>query len=78
MSCDTYEVFSGFWWGNITVTDNLEGLDIDERMILKWIFKKQNGEVGWIDLAGYGDKWLAREHRIELQGFIKKVFFFTC
>jgi len=40
MSCDTYEVFSGFWWGNITVTDNLEGLDIDERMILKWIFKK--------------------------------------
>jgi len=38
-SCDTYEVFSGFWWGNITVTEHLEDLDVDERMILKWIFK---------------------------------------
>ena len=64
-SCDTYEVYSGVWWGNITVTDNLEDLDVDERMILKWIFKEQNSEVGWSNLAGYRDKWLAREYRIE-------------
>jgi len=24
------------------------------------------GEIGWNDLAGYWDKWLAREHHIEL------------
>ena len=52
-------------WGNIIVTDHLENLDEDERMVLQWIFKKQNGELGWNDLGGYRDKWLAREHRIE-------------
>jgi hypothetical protein len=62
-------------WGNIRVTDHLEDLDEDERMILKWIFKKQNGELDWNDLAGYRDKWLVREHLIENYGFIKRVFF---
>jgi hypothetical protein len=61
--------------GNIRVTDHLEDLDEDERMILQRIFKKQNGEVGWNDLAGYRDKWLARDHVIEPWGFIKRVFF---
>jgi len=55
-SCDTYEVFSWFWWGNITVRVHLEDLDVDERMILKYIFNKRSDKVGWNGLAGYGDK----------------------
>ena len=75
-SCATYEMFSWLWWGNIAVTDHLEDLDVDERIILKWIFKKQSSEAGWNDLAGFGDKWwlvnLART-----LGFHKKGFFLT-
>jgi hypothetical protein len=31
---------------------HLEDLGVDQRIILKWIFKKMNGSVEWIDLAG--------------------------
>jgi hypothetical protein len=36
----------------------LEDLDID-RIILKWIFKKQDGDVDWFALAQYRDRWRA-------------------
>ena len=36
------EVYTGFWWGNPRGSDHLEGPDIDGRIILRWIFKKQN------------------------------------
>jgi hypothetical protein len=28
---------------------HLDDLDIDERLILKWIFKKWNGSMDWIN-----------------------------
>jgi hypothetical protein len=34
---------TGFLWGNPRERDNLEDLGIDGRLILKWIFKKQDG-----------------------------------
>jgi len=34
------EVHTGFWWGNLTERDHLEGLGIDGRIILRWIFRK--------------------------------------
>jgi hypothetical protein len=34
------EAHTGFWWGGLRERDHLEGLDVDERIILKGIFKK--------------------------------------
>jgi hypothetical protein len=45
------ELHRGFWWGNLTERDHLEYLDIDGRVILKFIFKKSDGGMDWIDLA---------------------------
>jgi hypothetical protein len=30
----------GVWWGDLRERDYLEDLDVDGRIILKWIFKK--------------------------------------
>jgi hypothetical protein len=37
------EVHTGFWWRDPREGDHLEDPDIDERIILKWIFKKWDG-----------------------------------
>ena len=43
-ACSTYvgrgEVYTGFWWGNLKERDHLGDPDIDERIILSWIFRK--------------------------------------
>jgi hypothetical protein len=39
--------------------DDLEDPDIDGRIILKWIFKKQNGGMDWVDLVQGRDRWQA-------------------
>jgi hypothetical protein len=33
------------WWGDLRDTDHLEDLDVDGRIILKWILKKWDGET---------------------------------
>jgi hypothetical protein len=43
------EVYTGCWWGNLGETDLLEDPVIDERIILKWIFKKCGVEA-WTGL----------------------------
>jgi hypothetical protein len=42
---DTGEVHTLFWWGDLTERDHLEDLGVDERVILRWIFKKWDGEA---------------------------------
>jgi hypothetical protein len=33
-------VYTGFWWGDMREGDHLEDPCVDERIILKWDFKK--------------------------------------
>jgi len=32
-------IHAGFWWGNLKVTDRMENLDVDGKIILNWILK---------------------------------------
>ena len=37
---------TGFWWGNLRERDHWGDPDVDERIILRWIFMKWEGVVG--------------------------------
>jgi hypothetical protein len=41
-----------FWWGNLRERDHLEDQSVDERIILRWIFRK------WDVRAWTGSVWL--------------------
>jgi hypothetical protein len=41
----TYRWHTGFGWGKLRARDDLEDLGADGRILLKWIFKKGNGEA---------------------------------
>ena len=49
----------GFWWGDLEERDHLAHLDVDERIILKWIFKEGWICMDWLDLAQDRDRWRA-------------------
>jgi hypothetical protein len=34
------KVHTGFWWGNLRERDHLEDPTVDERIIVRWIFRK--------------------------------------
>ena len=45
------EVCKGFLWENLKESGHFENLGIDGTIILKWIIKKWEGSIDWIDLA---------------------------
>jgi hypothetical protein len=48
---DIEDVHTGFWWTNPWEREHLQGLGVDGRIILKFIFKKwYGGSMDWIDL----------------------------
>ena len=34
------EVYTGFWWGNTRERDHLEGPGLDDRIIIRRVYKK--------------------------------------
>jgi hypothetical protein len=45
------DVHTGFTGGNLRKRDHLKDPSVDGRILLKWIFRKWNGDTYWIDLA---------------------------
>jgi hypothetical protein len=46
-------------WENLRDGEHLEDRGKHGRVILKWILKKWDGGMDWIDLAQYRDRWWA-------------------
>ena len=55
---------TGIWWGNLRERDCLEELNLESRIILKFIFKKQDCILGWIVLIQDWDRWRARANAV--------------
>ena len=47
-ACSTYggreEVHNEFWWGNLREINHLEDPGVDWRIILRWMFRKWDGD----------------------------------
>jgi hypothetical protein len=72
MICNSHQNYSGdelekekgrrdvhivFLWENLSEREFLEDLGVDGRIILKWVFKKWDGGMDWMDLAQDRDRW---------------------
>ena len=51
------EVYTAFLWGNLRERDHLEDPGVNERIIIRWIFRNWDGGIDWIDLAQDRDRW---------------------
>ena len=52
-------MYIGFCRGNLRERDHLGNLDVDGRIILRWIFTELDVGVWTLDLAEDRDKWRA-------------------
>jgi hypothetical protein len=50
---------AGFWLGNLKDRDRLKDSDVNGRIILRWIIRKWDGGLDWIDLVQDRDRWRA-------------------
>jgi len=47
---------TGFWWANRREKDHLEDPGVDGRLIFRWILRKCNVGMDWIDLVQDRDR----------------------
>ena len=43
-------MYTGFWWGNLRVSDHLEDLGVDGRLIGRYIFRQWD-VTSWTELV---------------------------
>ena len=57
-ACGTYggRECTRFWWGNLRERDHWGDQDVDGRIILRWIFRKWDVGMDWIELAEDKDR----------------------
>jgi hypothetical protein len=54
------EACTGFWWRNLRERDHWGNLGVDERIVLRWIFRMWVvGSMYWIELAEERETWRA-------------------
>jgi len=53
------EACTEFWWGNLEERDHWGDPGVDGGIILRWIFKKWDGGMDWIELDQDRKKWRA-------------------
>jgi hypothetical protein len=50
-------VDTGFWRGDLREGDHWGDPSVDGRITLKWILKKWDGSMDWIELPQDRDRW---------------------
>ena len=58
------EAYTGFWWGNVKEREHLGNPGVEWRVILRWIFRKWDVGMDWIELAQDRDRWRARVNAV--------------
>jgi hypothetical protein len=53
------DVHKEFWWENLKERDHLKDPGVDEMIILRWIFRKWDRGMDWVDLAQDRYMWRA-------------------
>jgi hypothetical protein len=58
------EVCTGCWWGSLRERDYWGDPDVDGRIILRGIFRKEGGCGDWMERAQDRDRWRALVSRV--------------
>jgi hypothetical protein len=58
------KMHAGLWWESQKERINWEDLDVDGRIMLKWILEMGWGVMDWFDLAHDNDQWRAFVNRV--------------
>jgi hypothetical protein len=52
-------VYTVYSWGYLRERDHSEDPSVDGRIMYRWIFRKWDGGIDWIDRAQDRDRWRA-------------------